>query len=170
MAGYHFTEGIENAPATRLSNVVVQVLEKENETNGIRDGEYIVETNNGEQVKFIVWERHNNGLNLEPGETVILDDVSLSRWETNEGIVHQLGSTPNLTVSKDSQINCDDTEKDNIIEDLIGIGGATESDAQALASSGYTAIEDLKEASLEDLREISNLNDGTALRIVAELN
>ena len=51
---------------------------------------------------------------------------------------------------------------------LMGVGGATESDVSALVDSGYTSIEDIQQSSLQELRSISGLDGGTALRLKAE--
>ena len=56
----------------------------------------------------------------------------------------------------------------SIKDKLIGAGGATESDVCALVDSGYTSIEDIQQASLQELRSISGLDSGTALRLKAE--
>ena len=56
----------------------------------------------------------------------------------------------------------------SIKDKLIGVGGATESDVCALVDSGYTSIEDIRQASLEELRSVSRLDSGTALRLKAE--
>jgi len=56
----------------------------------------------------------------------------------------------------------------SIKDKLIGVGGATESDVCALVDSGYTSIEDIQQSSLQELRSISGLDGGTALRLKAE--
>lgn len=56
----------------------------------------------------------------------------------------------------------------SIKDKLIGVGGATESDVNALVDSGYRSIEDIQQASLQELRSMSGLDDGTALRLKAE--
>ncbi|MCL9817781.1 carboxypeptidase-like regulatory domain-containing protein [Natronocalculus amylovorans] len=62
-----------------------------------------------------------------------------------------------------------ETPSGTSIEDkLIGVGGATKSDVDALVDSGYTSIENIQQASLEELRSVSQLDSGTALRLKAE--
>jgi len=62
-----------------------------------------------------------------------------------------------------------ESEREHDIGQLIGVGGATKADAEALMESGYMMTSDLESASLDDLRSVSGLDDGTALRIKAEL-
>jgi ERCC4-type nuclease len=61
-----------------------------------------------------------------------------------------------------------DEQEEALLPRFVGIGGSTESEAEALVEAGYSTKDDLKEASLEELRSIDGLDDGTALRMKAE--
>jgi len=90
-------------------------------------------------------------------------DQTVDSTETVETGFEWIGE-PEETEQKDNE-----TPSGTCIEDkLIGVGGATQSDVDALVDSGYTSIEDIQQASLEELRSVSRLDSGTALRLKAE--
>jgi hypothetical protein len=171
-------DDLEAAPTGRLSDVVVEVHEVHEVTLEKRAAEYEVKAAAGDLVEFVVWEKHGLDFDAEPGTRLRLDDIRLARWETDDGPSHQLDSTVDLEVSVVAEGEstddargesvCDETVA-SAVERFVGIGGATESDAEALVNAGYTTIEDLEPVTIEELRSIPALNNGTALRIKAEL-
>jgi len=171
-------DDLEAAPTGRLSDVVVEVHEVHEVTLEKRAAEYEVKAAAGDLVEFVVWEKHGLDFDAEPGTRLRLDDIRLARWETDDGPSHQLDSTVDLEVSVVAEGEstddargesvCDETVA-SAVERFVGVGGATESDAEALVNAGYTTIEDLEPVTIEELRSIPALNNGTALRIKAEL-
>lgn len=166
------------APTGRLSDVVVEVHEVHEVTPEKRAAEYEVKTAAGDLVEFVVWETHGLDFDAEPRTRLCIDDIRLTRWETDDGRSHQLDSTADLEVSVVTEgKSTDDARGESVcgetvastVERFIGVGGATESDAETLVNAGYSTIEDLEAVTIEELRSIPDLNDGTALRIKAEL-
>jgi len=171
-------DNLEAAPTGRLSDVVVEVHEVHEVTPEKRAAEYEVKTAAGDLVEFVVWETHGLDFDAEPRTRLCIDDIRLARWETDDGPSHQLDSTADLEASVVGEGESTDDAREesacgetttSAVERFVGVGGATESDAEALVNAGYTTIEDLKSATIEELRSTSDLNDGTALRIKAEL-
>ena len=163
---------ITGVPEQRLSGVVLEVMQKRNIHTDNRDAVFDVETAGGEQVDLTIWSKHDVRIDFAAGDSIQLDEVRLKRWETDYGYTHRLSSTKDLKITLlDEEQETEDTEVDTQpeIKPFIGVGGATESDAKTLLEAGYTSIDDLRNASLEELRSITELDDGTALRIKAEL-
>lgn len=157
------SDGIDDISTGRLS-AVVEIRDRRQEVFEKREVEFEVETSAGNVLDFVVWEKHGLDPDIQPGDRVRLDEVRLTRWETEDGPAHQLDSTGDLSISVVSK-KASDTET---VDQLVGVGGATENDAEVLVENGYTNVEDLKDASLEELRSIEDLDDGTALRIKAD--
>lgn len=171
-------DNLEVAPTGRLSDVVVEVHEVHEVTPDKRAAEYEVKTAAGDLVKFVVWETHGIDFDAEPRTRLCIDDIRLTRWETDDGPSHQLDSTADLEASVvDEGESTDDAHGESVcgepvpsaVERFVGVGGATESDAEALVNAGYSTIADLEAVTTKELRSVPDLNDGTALRIKAEL-
>ena len=172
--------GIANASRGRHSGVVVEVLTVSDTDKPRRDAEVVVRTRTGEEVVLNVWEKHDVDWQFEAGNLLRFDDVRLKRWGDDDDPSHHLSTTRDFSVTKldeTSEAVVDttdpvDTPSDTTsdpVERLIGLGGATETDAAILIEAGYETPEDLKSATLEELRSLPALDDGVALRIKAEL-
>jgi hypothetical protein len=170
---------IEKVPEGRLSDVCVGIVEVRDGVGSKREVVMEVETAAGKRLDLAIWKKHDVDFDVEVGDTLRLDEVRLKRWDGNNGYEHELSSTKDLsvTVVEDGQSGGDSpsTEGDDVDEQeeallprFVGIGGSTESEAEALVEAGYSTKDDLKEASLEELRSIDGLDDGTALRMKAE--
>ncbi|EMA66147.1 helix-hairpin-helix domain-containing protein [Halorubrum cibi] len=152
-------------------------------SSGKRDSIVDIKLSNGKRIDFTIWNKHDIEIDFQIGDKLRLNEVRLKRWETDHGYAHQLSSTKDLTIvpiegsgvqrplEEDEEDECvsGESEKAHDIDQLIGVGGATKADAEALMESGYMTTADLENASLDDLRSVSGLDDGTALRIKAEL-
>lgn len=170
---------IEKVPEGRLSDVCVGIVEVRDGVGSKREVVMEVESAAGKRLDLAIWKKHDVDFDVEVGDTLRLDEVRLKRWDGNNGYEHELSSTKDLsvTVVEDGQSGGDSpsTEGDDVDEQeeallprFVGIGGSTESEAEALVEAGYSTKDDLKEASLEELRSIDGLDDGTALRMKAE--
>ncbi|WP_254863095.1 homing endonuclease associated repeat-containing protein [Halovivax gelatinilyticus] len=172
--------GLENVPRGRLSGVVVDVLTVTDSEKPRRNAEITVRTQAGEDIELIAWEKHNVDWSFDVGDLLRLDEVRLKRWGDDDAPSHHLSTTRDFSVTKldeasEEHVGSSDTfdsHPDSFsdpIEKLTGIGGATETDATVLMEAGYETPEDLEAATLEELRDIPDLDDGVALRIKAEL-
>ncbi len=177
------SDNLDEVPEGRLSNVVVEVIKIRDISPGKRDSIVEIKLSNGKRIDFTIWNKHDIEIDFQTGDKLRLNEVRLKRWETDHGYAHQLSSTKDLTIvpieesgvqrpfEEDEEDECvsGESEKAHDIDQLIGVGGATKADAEALIESGYMTTADLENASLDDLRSVSGLDDGTALRIKAEL-
>lgn len=170
---------IEEVSEGRLSNAVVRIVQEKESAGTKREAVVEVRTAVGEHLDLTLWKKHDVNFEFEAGDTVRLDKVRLKRWNGNGGYEHALSSTRDLSAtlvedgkssgSSPSQDGEDgDEQKEAVLDRFLGIGGATESDAEALFEAGYSTKDDLKAASLEELRSVDGLDDGTALRMKAE--
>ena len=168
-------DGLESAPEGRLSGAIVEILDVVDIGGNIRAADVDVRIASGEIVPLDVWQRHDVDWNFEPGDRLRLDEVRLNRWNTSTSPAHKLSTTKDFSVrkvdvsSQDLPEDRPEGEAPTSVERLLGVGGATESDAKVLVDAGYETREDLEAASLEELRTIPELDDGVALRIKAEL-
>ena len=183
---------ITEVPEGRLSGIVVKIVQKRNMDGEKRDAVFDIETAGGKRIDLTIWSKHGVKIDFGAGDVIQLDEVRLKRWERDYGYAHRLSSTKDLTIThihEDSEswglesedLGSEDSENEDLesedskvdtspkTQSFVGIGGATESDAEALVEAGYTSIDELRDESLEELRSISGLDDGTALRIKAEL-
>jgi DNA-binding PadR family transcriptional regulator len=177
------SDDLGEVPEGRLSNVVAEVIKIRDISSGKRDSIVDIKLSNGKRIDFTIWNKHDIEIDFQIGDKLRLNEVRLKRWETDHGYAHQLSSTKDLTIvpiegsgvrrplEEDEEDECVSGESENAhdIDQLIGVGGATKADAEALMESGYMTTGDLENASLDDLRSVSGLDDGTALRIKAEL-
>jgi len=177
------SDNIAEVPEGRFFNVIVKVIKTRVISSGERDAIIDVELSNGKRVGFTIWNKHDIEIDFQTGEYIQLNEIRLKKWKTDHGYVPQLNSTKDLTtvpidesdVQRPVEENEEDggasgeSEKEHDIDQLIGVGGATKADAEALMESGYMTTADLENASLDNLRSVSGLDDGTALRIKAEL-
>jgi len=177
------SDDIDEVPEGRLSNVITEVIKIQDITSGKRDAIIEIKLSNGKRIDFTIWNKHDIEIDFQTGDKLRLNEVRLKRWETDHGYAYQLSSTKDLTTvpieGSDVQQPFEEDEEDggvsgepqreHDIDQLIGVGGATKADAEALMESGYMTTADLENASLDDLRSVSGLDDGTALRIKAEL-
>ncbi|GAB6878233.1 hypothetical protein JCM17823_05070 [Halorubrum gandharaense] len=168
-----------DVPEGRLSDVIAGIVQEQNPPGSKRDALLRVETAAADRLNFTIWKKHDVDFDFGTGDTIRLDEVRLKRWETDDGYDHELSSTKDLSVTLvDGDLPYADSESEpeaganesgeDAAQRLVGIGGATKSDAEALVDAGYLTTDDLKAASLEELRSISGLDDGTALRMKAE--
>ena len=178
---------ITEVPEGRLSGIVVKIVQKRNMDGEKRDAVFDIETAGGKRIDLTIWSKHGVKIDFGAGDVIQLDEVRLKRWERDYGYAHRLSSTKDLTIthihedseswgleseySENEDLESEDSKVDTSpkTQSFVGIGGATESDAEALVEAGYTSIDELRDESLEELRSISGLDDGTALRIKAEL-
>lgn len=77
------------------------------------------------------------------------------------------GSSEAATVASESADT--DIEFESCLEELTMVSGVLESDAVALAEAGYTSRGALKDASVDDLKEVDGINLQLALRIKADV-
>lgn len=176
-------DNLSEVPEGRLSNVVAEVIKTRGVSSEKRDSIVEIKLSNGKRIDLTIWNKHNIEIDFQAGDKLRLNEVRLKRWKTDHGYAHQLSSTKDLTVVpiwisgvqrpseeyKENGYVGSESKRANDIDQLVGVGGATKSDAEALVESGYMTAADLENASLDDLRSISGLDDGTALRIKAEL-
>ena len=177
------SDDLGEVPEGRLSNVVAEVMKIRDISSGKRDSIVDIKLSNGKRIDFTIWNKHDIEIDFQIGDKLRLNEVRLKRWETDHGSAHQLSSTKDLTIvpiegsgvqrrleeDEEGESVSGESEGEHDIEQLIGVGGATKADAEALMESGYMTTADLENASLDDLRSVSGLDDGTALRIKAEL-
>ena len=172
--------GLENASRGRHSGVVVEVQTVIDTDEPRRNAEVAVRTRADEEVVLNVWEKHDVDWSFDAGDLLRFDEVRLKRWGDDDNPSHHLSTTRDFSVTKldgtfeevididDSVDTPSDTPPDPV-EQLTGLGGATETDAAILIEAGYGTPEELKAATLEELRALPELDDGVALRIKAEL-
>jgi DNA-binding PadR family transcriptional regulator len=180
------SDDLGEVPEGRLSNVVAEVIAVRDISSGKRDAIVEIKLSNGKQIDFTIWKKHDIEIDFQTGNKLRLNEVRLKRWETDHGYARQLSSTKDLTIvpvegsgvqrpfeedgeDEEDESVSGESEREHDIDQLIGVGGATKADAEALMESGYMTTADLENASLDDLRSVSELDNGTALRIKAEL-
>lgn len=165
-------DGLTVPEPGRLSGVRVEVRNVNYECGSRRTAEVEVETSAGEVVMLDLWNKHDVDWSFETGERLQLSQVRLKRWNSGEVASHQLSSTSDFSVTgagHDTDTEVSESVGSSPVEELTGIGGATESDAESLVAAGYKCREDLESASIDELRNLSELDSGIALRIKAEV-
>lgn len=173
---------LEEAPEGRLSGVDVEVISVYEPEESKRSAGVDLRSAGGEAINLDLWSKHEVDWEFGEDDKVRLDQVRLNRWNSNGETTHRLSSTKDFSAIKiedkeDFGPDEGDGNESEDVEDeykiainqIVGLGGATEKDAAVLVKAGYESREDLKAASLEDLRSLAKLDDGVALRIKAEL-
>lgn len=125
------------------------------------------DTAQGRDVGNSATTRKLDGNKVEPSRR---GESPTTEWNTQtNSSARRIGeSTENRIRSYDTD-DISKSSEDSPVECLVGLGGTTETDAEILVDAGYETREDLESASLEDLRNLPNLDGGVALRIKAEL-
>jgi hypothetical protein len=163
-------DGLASASEGRLSGVAAEVVDVSEVGGSKRAAEIDLRTTADEGVVLDVWEKHDVDWSFEKGDRLRLDEVRLKRWETGSTPAHQLSTTKDFSATGLEDASGDERDTPvTPVERLTGLAGATKEDAEILVEAGYECREDLESATLEELRDIPNLDDGVALRIKAEL-
>jgi len=91
---------------------------------------------------------------------------AVSNGQSGSSIADSEDSVEEVTGTSEST---DANAEESNLEELTNVSGVLESDAVALAEAGYTSREALKEASVDELQKVEEINLQLALRIKADV-